>query len=117
EAGPVVVTVMDRGRLADYQRMVSELRGAGVRAEMFLGGGNLGRQLKYADARQAPLAIIEGEFERARRVVIVKDLVLGAKLAAEIASNEEWKAQPAQMEVPRDALVAEVRKMIARAGG
>src|SRR5581483_4524295 len=35
--GPVVVTVFDRGRLADYQRMVQSLRGAGIRAELYLG--------------------------------------------------------------------------------
>ncbi|TYO85443.1 histidine--tRNA ligase [Oceanicella actignis] len=113
--GPVVVTVMDRARLADYQRMTAELRAAGIRAEMFLGGGAMGKQLKYADRRAAPVAVIEGEDERARGVVQLKDLALGARLAAQIETNEEWKAQPAQIEVPRAELVAEVRRMLARA--
>ncbi|TVQ58121.1 MAG: histidine--tRNA ligase [Rhodobacteraceae bacterium] len=116
-AGPVVVTVMDRARMADYQRMVAELRGAGVRAEVFLGGGNLGKQMKYADRRGSGVAVIMGEDEAARGVVQLKDLALGARLAAEIETNEAWKAQPAQIEAPRGELVAAVRAMLARAGG
>jgi len=112
--GPVVVTAMDRGRMADYQAMARELRAAGIRAEVFLGGGNMGKQLKYADRRAAPVAVIEGEDERARGVVQLKDLALGARLAAEIETHEDWARQPAQIEAPRGDLVAEVRAMLAR---
>jgi histidyl-tRNA synthetase len=114
EAGPVVVTVMDRDRMADYQAMAAELRRAGLRAEVFLGGGNLARQLKYADQRRSAVAVIEGGDEKARGVVQLKDLALGARLASEIATHEDWRAQPAQVEVARPALVAEVRAMLAR---
>ena len=110
--GPVVVTVMDRDRMADYQAMASELRAAGIRAEVYLGNPkNFGNQLKYADKRGAPVAIIQGGDEAARGVVQVKDLILGAKIAAE-ASHEEWKSQPAQTEIARDGLVAEVRRIL-----
>ncbi|MFO1144260.1 MAG: histidine--tRNA ligase [Amaricoccus sp.] len=114
EAGPVLVTVMDRDRMADYQRMAAELRDRHIRAEVFLGGGNLGRQLKYADQRRSAVAVIEGADERARSVVQLKDLALGARLAAELATHEDWKAQPAQVEVPREGLVEAVRAMLAR---
>lgn len=110
--GPVVVTVMDRDRMADYQAMASELRAAGIRAEVYLGNPkNFGNQLKYADKRGAPVAIIQGGDEADRGVVQVKDLILGAKIAAQV-SHEEWKAQPAQTEVPRADLVAEVRRIL-----
>ena len=110
--GPVVVTVMDRARMADYLAMVGELRQAGIRAEVYLGNPkNFGNQLKYADRRAAPAAVIQGEDEAARGVVQVKDLKLGARIAAE-ASLEEWKAQPAQREIPRDGLVAEIRRIL-----
>ncbi len=110
--GPVVVTVMDRDRMADYQAMATELRRAGIRAEVYLGNPkNFGNQLKYADKRNSPVAIIQGADEAARGVVQVKDLFLGARIAAE-ASHEEWKAQPAQTEVARDALVTEVRRIL-----
>ena len=116
--GPVVVTVMDRDRLGDYQTMVAELRNAGIRAEMYMGNPkNFGNQLKYADKRNSPVAVIEGGVEKDAGVVQIKDLALGARLSAEIETAEEWKAQPAQMEIKRPDLVAEVRKMIARAEG
>ncbi len=116
--GPVIVTVMDRDRMADYQAMVAELRNAGIRAEVYLGNPkNFGNQLKYADSRNSPVAVIEGGNEHDAGVVQIKDLALGKALAANITTNEEWKAQPAQMEIPRTDLVAEVRKMMARDKG
>jgi histidyl-tRNA synthetase len=116
-AGPVVVCVMDRERMAAAQTICAELRRSGIRAEAFLGGGNMGKQLKYADKRGSPVAVIEGSDEATRGVVTLKDLALGARLAAEIDTNEAWKAQPAQVEVPRADLVAAVRAMLARAAG
>ena len=111
--GPVVVTVMDRARMADYQAMAAELRQAGIRAEVYLGNPkNFGNQLKYADRRGAPAAVIQGSDEAERGVVQIKDLVLGARIA-ENASLEEWKSQPAQSEVPRKELVPALRALIA----
>ncbi|MGJ8544733.1 MAG: histidine--tRNA ligase [Sulfitobacter sp.] len=110
--GPVVVTVMDRARMADYQAMVAELRQAGIRAEVFLGNPkNFGNQLKYADKRASPIAIIEGGDEQERGVVQIKDLILGAQIAQN-ATLEEWKDRPSQYEVPRDQLVAKVREIL-----
>jgi len=116
-AGPVVILTMDREQMAAYQTMCAELRNNGIRSEVFLGGGNMGKQLKYADKRASPIAVIEGADERAQGVVTLKDLALGARLAAEIETHAEWKAQPAQITVPRAGLVAEVRRMLARAEG
>ncbi|WP_299828550.1 histidine--tRNA ligase [uncultured Roseobacter sp.] len=114
QAGPVVVTVMDRDRMADYQKMVAELRQAGIRAEVYLGNPkNFGNQLKYADKRGSPVAVIEGGDEKERGVVQIKDLILGAQIA-ESATLEEWKDRPSQLEVPRGDLVAKVRDILAQ---
>lgn len=111
-AGPVVVTVMDRDRMADYMAMAADLRGAGIRAEVYLGNPKqFGNQLKYADKRASPIAVIQGETERAAGQVILKDLILGAKIA-QSATLEEWKDRPAQVTVPRADLVAMVRRML-----
>lgn len=111
-AGPIVVTVMDRDRMADYQAMVAELRQAGIRAEVYLGNPkNFGNQLKYADKRGSPIAIIEGGDEKERGVVQIKDLILGAKIA-ETATHDEWKDRPSQFEVPRDQMLAKVREIL-----
>ncbi|MFU8865501.1 MAG: histidine--tRNA ligase [Rhodobacterales bacterium] len=112
EQGPVVVTVMDRDRMADYQAMAGELRRAGIRAEVYLGNPKqFGNQLKYADKRASPVAIIEGGDEKERGVVQIKDLILGAQIA-ENATLEEWQSRPSQYEVPRDEMVAKVREIL-----
>jgi histidyl-tRNA synthetase len=117
EPGPVVVTVFDRDRVADYQRMVQRLREAGIRAELYLGQGKMGPQLKYADKRGAPCVVIQGGDEKVRGEVQIKDLIAGAKAAAAIASNQEWReSRPAQFAVPEDQLVEAVREVLARHG-
>jgi len=123
--GPVVVLVMDRDTesLGRYQKMVSDLRQAGIRAEMYLGGSGMKPQMKYADRRGAPCVIIQGGDERAKGVVQIKDLVEGARLAENITDNAAWReGRPAQVEVAEADIVATVRGIIEaqkaeRAGG
>jgi histidyl-tRNA synthetase len=115
--GPVIVTVFDRERIADYQRMASALRAAGVRAELYLGNpkNNIGTQLKYADKRGSPCAIIQGGDEKARGEVQIKDLILGASLADTKDRDEYLKKQAeAQFAVKETALVDAVQKLLAR---
>ncbi len=112
--GPVVVTVMDKGRIADYQVMVSELRNAGIRAELYLGDSGFKAQMKYCDRRNSPLAIIQGSDEAERGEVQIKDLVKGAALAERaksITDREEYQrlSAEAQYAVKREELVAKVR--------
>jgi histidyl-tRNA synthetase len=108
--GPVVVLVFDRDRLADYQRMVAQLRAAGVAAELYLGGAGMKAQMKYADRRNSPLVILQGSDEKAKGEIQIKDLVAGAKAAAAISTNEEWKAaRPAQFSAPESDLVERVK--------
>ena len=110
--GPVVVTVMDKARMSDYQAMVAELRQAGIRAEVYLGNPkNFGNQLKYADRRASPVAVIAGEDEFDKGMIQIKDLILGAKIA-ESATLEEWKDRPSQFEVARGDLVSKVREIM-----
>jgi histidyl-tRNA synthetase len=116
EAGPVVVLVMDRepARIGDYQKMVASLRAAGVAAEMYLGDSGMKAQMKYADRRKAPLAVIQGSLEKERGVVQIKDLDLGKKLSERLADNAAWRSErPGQFEVPEADLVAAVTRMVA----
>lgn len=114
--GPVVVTVMDKDQIPAYQKMVQTLREADIRAELYLGNPKkFGRQLEYADKRGAPVAVIQGSTEREAGQVILKDLIEGAKAAAAIKDNKEWKeARPAQVSVPEANLVEAVREILAR---
>ena len=98
--------------MADYMSMVGDLRTAGIGAEVYPGKPkNFGNQLKYADKRNSPVAIIQGGDEAAKGTVILKDLILGAKIA-ESATLEEWKDRPAQIEIPRADLIPAIRKML-----
>jgi histidyl-tRNA synthetase len=101
----VLVTVMDKGRMADYIALTSELRAADIAAETYLGGGNIGKQLKYADRLGIPLAIIAGEDEFAKGELSVKDLELGRRIAAEVESREEWTEQKQQFNIARSDAV------------
>jgi histidyl-tRNA synthetase len=120
EFGPVVVTVFDRDRVADYQKMVATLRNAGIRAELYLGNPkNMGNQLKYADARNSPCAIVQGSNEREHANgphIIVQDLIAGRSIGADIADRDEYlkKKSAAQEMVPLGDLVAKVREVLAR---
>ena len=118
---PVVVCVMDRDTesLGRYQRMVSDLRKAGIRAEMFQGNPkNFGKQLQYADRRGCPIAIIQGADEREAGYVQIKDLYEGKRMAEKIESRAEWtQERAAQFSVPEGDLVAEVQKLRERIKG
>jgi histidyl-tRNA synthetase len=106
--GPVVVLVLDKDQTARYGEIVSRLRRAGIRAEMFMGQTkNFGKQVAYADKRNSPAVIIEGTDERARGIVQIKDLIAGKEAAKAIADNAEWKAErPGQFECRDDEIIA-----------
>nr|WP_041345641.1 histidine--tRNA ligase [Nitrobacter winogradskyi] len=116
QPGPVVVTVFG-GDIAGYQKMVADLRNAGIRAELYLGNPkhSLGQQMKYADKRNSPCAIIQGTDEKANGKVLIKDLIAGAGLTS-IEDRAEYlkKQAEAQVEAAESNLVAEVRKLLAR---
>jgi histidyl-tRNA synthetase len=117
EPGPVIVTVFDKDRLPDYQRMVQTLRAENIRAELYLGSGRMGPQLKYADKRGSPCVVIQGGDEKAKGEVQIKDLIEGAKAAAAIASNQEWReTRPAQFAVAEGRLVEAIREVLMRHG-
>ena len=117
--GPVVVTVFDKDRVADYQRMVAALRAANIRAELYLGNPkNIGNQLKYADKRGSPCVVIQGGDEKAKSEITIKDLIVGAELAKLEKGRDEYlqKQAQAQVTVAEASLVEEVRKLLARHG-
>ncbi len=110
---PVIICAFDRALMGDYFKMAEELRSAGIRAEVFIGSGNVTKQMKYADKRGAQIAVLMGEDELAKGEVTLKDLYLGAEAAKAIESNAEWKAaRPAQETVSRESFVETVKAML-----
>jgi histidyl-tRNA synthetase len=113
--GPIVVLVMDQSEIAESMALAAELRAAGLAAEPYLGGGGMKAQLKYADKRAAPVAVIVGPDERAKGVVALKNLKLGEALSKTLGDDRAaWDAARTrtQREVPRANLTAEVRRML-----
>jgi histidyl-tRNA synthetase len=110
----VVVLALEPERTSDYFQVAAELRAAGFRAEVCLGGGkNMGKQLKYADRRGAAVAVLIGADERAAGQVTVKDLARGAELSKDIETREEWvSARPAQETISREDLISWVKSTL-----
>ena len=115
--GPVVVLVMDKDQIAHYQKLVSTLRQAGIRAELYLGGSGMKAQMKYADKRGSVCVVIQGSDEREKGEVLIKDLVVGATLSSAPDRDAYLKQQAeAQFAVPETGMIDAVRKVLARHG-
>jgi histidyl-tRNA synthetase len=109
----VVVLVMDKETRPELAALVQGLRGAGLRAELYMGDGAMKAQLRYADARNARFVVIEGEDERTKGVVTVKDLELGKQKSAEIEDNAKWRASThAQFEVKKIELSDTILRLL-----
>jgi histidyl-tRNA synthetase len=117
--GPVIVLVLDKGHLARYQNFVTKLRAENISAELYLGQAGMNAQLKYADKRGSVCAVIQGSNERNHRdgpQVTIRDLVLGAELAASTKDRTDYLElrANAQFTVPEDQLVESVQEVLAR---
>ncbi len=110
---PVMICAFDRSLMSEYFKMAAELRAHNIRAEVFVGSGNITKQMKYADRRGVKLAVLMGSDEFEAKTVTLKDLVMGAEMAKAISSNEEWKSsRPAQSTISRNDFVSEVKKAL-----
>ena len=111
--GPIVVIAFNADDMPHYFAAAAELRAAGVAAEVYLGSSGMKAQMKYADRRLSPAAIMLGGDEIAAGTVTLKDLDLGRELAEGVKDNSAWKSErPGQITVPRSALVASVRAIL-----
>jgi histidyl-tRNA synthetase len=122
EPGPVVVTVFPDVPIAEYQHLVAQLRdaeyapGKKIRAELYLGSGKFGAQMKYADKRGSPCVVIQGGNEKEKGEVQIKDLILGAEIAGLSKDRDDYlkKQAEAQFAVKESELVEAVCKVLAR---
>jgi len=127
-SGPILVTIMDRDRVGDYAKMAQELRtelnpvgddgqplGPTIPVELFQGNPkDFPKQLRYADRRGAPIAIIQGGNEKAEGKLIVKDLIEGKRIAETITDNAEWReAKAGEHLVDEGDLVITVKRILA----
>src|SRR5262249_53573732 len=74
----VFVTLFDAERAADSLQLAQELRTDGFKVETALDPHDkLGKQLKYADRKRIPFALVLGPDDLARGEVVVRDLRSG----------------------------------------
>jgi len=111
--GPVVVIAFSQDDMGEYFKLVGELRAAGIPAEVYLGASGMKAQMKYADRRLSPAAIMLGGDEIAAGTVTVKDLDLGRELSAGVTDNAAWRAErPGQQTIPRAELIPALRRIL-----
>ncbi len=94
----VLVTQMDPALTADYFRLATELRMAGINTEIQLDGGKIARQMKHADRAGIPVVLLMGSDEKARGTALLKHLGKGE-----------------QVEVPLEEIAARARALLGRA--
>ncbi len=111
--GPVVVIAFSPDDMAAYFAVAAEIRAAGIPAEVYLGASGMKAQMKYADRRLSPAAIMLGGDEIAAGTVTIKDLDLGRELSAKVTDNAEWRAErPGQQTIPRADLIPALRRIL-----
>ncbi|WP_140984152.1 histidine--tRNA ligase [Asticcacaulis tiandongensis] len=110
--GPVVIIAFSESDMGDYFKLAAEIRAAGIPAEVYLGRSGMKAQMKYADRRFSPAAVMLGGDELANGTVTIKDLDLGRELASQISDNKEWReGRPGQVTLPRSEAIAHLRKI------
>ena len=115
ESLSVVVLVMDKDKRSDYYKIASSLRNEGISSECYTGDGGMKAQLKYADKRNARLAIIIGEDEVASNSVTIKDLFVGMEVSDKISDNKEWRSgKDSQKNVPINELVETIKSILSK---
>ena len=111
--GPVVVIAFSQDDMAAYLQVVGELRAAGIAAEVYLGTSGMRPQMKYADRRLSPAAVILGGDEIVAGTVTIKDLDLGRELSSAVTDNASWRAErPGQQTVLRSELIPTLRRIL-----
>jgi len=111
----VLITNMDPSLTDDYLQIAWELRRAGIPTELYIGTAQgLGKQLKYADQYEIPLALLYGSNEKSQGVVTVKDMSVGREKTKAVGDRKEWlAARPGQTTVPRPQLIDGIRRLLA----
>ena len=109
----VLVTVMDENLSQECMSIAFELRRAGIRTEIHVGTGRLGKQLKRADRLGIPFTVLLGTNEAERGVVTVKQMAVAREKGAAMEGKDEWKAARFGQKTVRRSEVAEtLRRML-----
>ena len=73
----VMVSIWDSESMVESVALANELRGGGLRVDLYPEADKIGKQFKYASTRGIPFVVIAGDEERMRGEVAIKDLRSG----------------------------------------
>ncbi len=111
--GPIVIINFSEADMGDYFRLAAEIRAAGLAAEVYLGRSGMKAQMKYADRRMSPAAVMIGGDELANGTVTIKDLDLGREMAMQISDNKQWReGRPGQVTLPRAEAINHLKSIV-----
>jgi histidyl-tRNA synthetase len=88
-AAGVMVTLWNEEAVGEALALAAELRGAGLRVDVYPEADKLGKQFKYASSRGIPFVVVMGETERERGEVALKDMATGEQQTLARASVAE----------------------------
>ncbi len=91
----ILIPQLDAALYGDYLALSNRLRREGFRVETYLEPAKLDKQLRYADKNGIPVAVLLGAAEKAKNVVLVKDLI-----------------HKVQHEIPSDQLAQRLRELL-----
>lgn len=111
--GPIVIIAFSEADMGEYFKLAAEIRAAGLPAEVYLGRSGMKAQMKYADRRLSPAAVMLGEDELKSGSVTIKDLDLGRDLALQISDNKQWReGRPGQVTLPRAEAIKHLKNIV-----
>ena len=110
---PVVICVFDKKQMPQYNKLLTLIRSSNINSEIYCGDGNLKTQMKYADKKNAPAAILYGNNEIKSGTATIKNLKLGKEISENVKIRENWISnKTAQITVKVENLVNEIKKLL-----
>ncbi len=111
--GPIVIIAFSDTDMGEYFRLAAEIRAAGMAAEVYLGRSGMKAQMKYADRRLSPAAVMLGGDELVSGTVTIKDLDAGRAAASQISNNAAWReSRPGQVTLPREQAIKHLKSIV-----
>ena len=89
----VMVAIWNKESVAESIRLAQELRGAGLRVDLYTEADKLGKQFKYASSLGVSFVAVLGEEEQAKGQVALKDMRSGEQRAVPRAEVAEFLKQ------------------------
>ena len=93
----VMITLWNEDSRAEALALAGEMRGAGLRVDLYPEAEKLGKQFKYASSRNVPFVAIVGDDERAKGMVSIKDLRTGEQQAIARGDAAQYVATRRQL--------------------